>query len=483
MGREIISLEEGYRLRVSPDGLEAWLEAPPGKELSPRVFYRFRSQLEDLGLRNFLDPPVREGSRLIVARGQPPRHGEDGRIEFLIDLSRGPREVSPHRVDWREVNALVSVPAGTAVARVLPPTPGVPGLTVWGEPIPPKPGHKLRLRKETSGVDEKLRGLEEELEGVTGEEGRADLVLGPGLRYDPEKELILAEEGGFLEIQQRRLRIHPVYTLRGDVDWNTGNIHFHGRKLTVTGSVKRGFQVEVQGDLEIRGNVEDGVRIRTGGHLTVGGIVKGAGTSVEAGGNAILNIVEQAVIKVKGNLTVTGYLLQTRAMVGGSLSVLGEKGLVGGETFVEGSGVVSVAGNPAFVRTVVRVGFSYEVAEEVYRLEREFDRLDQLTDQMKEALVQGIRMAKEGRLSPRQKKILGRLYRVLKEKLLEMAEIKERMASLEEELERGAMALLQITRWAYPNVLVGVGRHTLLLQKEYGPGVFALEGARIVYRG
>ncbi|HFC97829.1 MAG TPA: hypothetical protein ENJ40_05160, partial [Thermosulfurimonas dismutans] len=106
MGREIISLEEGYRLRVSPDGLEAWLEAPPGKELSPRVFYRFRSQLEDLGLRNFLDPPVREGSRLIVARGQPPRHGEDGRIEFLIDLSRGPREVSPHRVDWREVNAL-----------------------------------------------------------------------------------------------------------------------------------------------------------------------------------------------------------------------------------------------------------------------------------------------------------------------------------------------------------------------------------------
>ena len=483
MGPTVLVLEGGYQLKTSPDGMEAWIEAPSGKVLSYQDFSLLKEQLQTVGLQNLLDPPIFEDGRLIVARGQPPQDGEDGKIEFLIDFSRGPREISPHRVDWREVNALVSVPAGTPVAKVRPPSPGIPGLTVWGEPVPSKPGKKVHIKIESRGEDQEIEAIEKELAELEGRKVKADLILGPGLKCEIKEGLIVAQEGGFLELKGRYLRLYSVYTLGGDVDWSTGNIHFHGKKLVITGSVKRGFKVETLGDLEIRGNVEDGTTIKAEGALVILGIVKGEHVEIWAGKEAVLNIVEYASLKVKGNLNVTGYLLQVRAIVGGMLSVVGENGIVGGEVFVEGSATVSVVGSPAFVRTLIKVGYNYEVAEEVEKLEKEFSKLDEVTDKMKDILVQGIRLAKAGKLSPEKKKILQKLYLILKKKILEMADVKEKIKNLEKHLDKGEYALLQITVKAYPNAIVGIGKYAISLRKEHGPGVFCLEGKKIVFRG
>ncbi|MBX6422523.1 FapA family protein [Thermosulfurimonas sp. F29] len=478
MSTAVLTLEGGYQLRTSPDGMEAWLEPPP----SPAEYPSLREKLKEVGLTGLLDPPVREDGRLIVARGRPPEPGEDGKIEFLVDFSRGPREISPHRVDWREVNALVSVPAGTVVARITPPTPGIPGLTVWGEPVPAQPGRKIRIREELPSTDQDLAAVEDLIK-TEEKGGQVDLTLGPGLIYDSREGTIVAREGGFLELRGKHLRLYPVYTLGGDVDWTTGNIRFYGKKLTIKGTVRRGFLVESAGDLEIHGNVEDGVRIQTGGSLIVQGIVKGERIEVHAEREAFLNIVEYASVKVRGNLTVSGYLLQARVIVGGMLSVMGKEGILGGEVFVEGSAVVSVLGSPAFVKTLIKVGYNYEVAEEVKKLEEEFSRLDEVTDRMKEALVQGIRLARAGRLTPEKRVIVEKLYQVLKKRILEMADIKERIKALETRLDKGDFAFLQVTMRAYPNVVVGIGKNAILLKKEHGPGIFRLEGAKIAFRG
>lgn len=481
MGQTVLELEGGYQLKTSPDEMEAWIEVPPGTTF--KDFSRLKEQLESLGLQNLLDPPILEEGRLIVARGKPPQDGEDGKIEFLVDFSQGPREISPHRVDWREVNALVSVPAGTPVARVLPPSPGIPGLTVWGEPVPPKPGKKVHIKIESQAEDKAIEAIEKELRELEQEKVRADLILGPGLKYEIKEGLIVAREGGFLELKERRLRLYSVYTLEGDVDWNTGNIYFHGKKLTINGSVKRGFKVESQGDLEIKGNIEDGAAIRAEGALFIFGIIKGERIEIFAGREAILNIAEYATLKVKGNLNVTGYLLQVRAIVGGMLSVIGEKGIIGGEIYTEGSATVSVVGSSAFVRTFIKVGYSYEVAEEVERLEKEFSKLDETTDKLKDLLVKGIRLAKAGKLSPEKKEMLKQLHAFLKKKIIEMADIKEKIKSLEEHIDKGEYAILQITVKAYPNVIVGIGKYSMPLKKEHGPGIFCLQGKKIIFRG
>ena len=47
----------------------------------------------------------------------------------------------------------------------------------------------------------------------------------------------------------------PVYVVPGDVDFSTGNIDFIG-SVKVMGSVRNGFSVKAEGNVEIMGRLE-----------------------------------------------------------------------------------------------------------------------------------------------------------------------------------------------------------------------------------
>jgi len=288
-----------FLLRTSREEMEVWVEGgvPEGE-----AWEELRRQMQELGITGILErPEVREDGRTIVARGTPPVPGEDGRLELLVDLSHGPRKVDKHRVDFREMNLVVSVPAGTPVVKKIPPRPGQPGHNIWGEVISPPPVKDV------------------------------DLLPGEGFRVDQENQVLIAEKAGCVVEKQGRLAIEPTYTLEGDVDWESGNIRFFGEKLTITGGVKRGFRVEAEGEVEIGGGVEDAARIVVRGNLTIGGLIHGEETYIECSGSAILHSVEYATVKVGENLLVRDYLLQARVRVGRNLTVVEGRGLVAAE--------------------------------------------------------------------------------------------------------------------------------------------------------
>ncbi len=445
-------LNDRYLLKVSKDEMEAWLEGGiPGEE----EWSEIRKSLSGLGLQGLLEKPeITQDGRVVVARGKPPVPGKDGRLEFLVDLSHGPRKIDKHRVDLREMNLVVSVKAGTPVVRRIPPQPGQPGYNVWGEVLTPPP----------------VKDVEFE--------------YGEGLKPDDRNEVLIAERDGCLVEKQGKLAVEPVYTLEGDVGWESGNVRFCGEKLTVTGSVRRGFKVLAKGEVEIQGGVENEAEIEVEGHLIVRGLVHGEGTVIRVSGKAVLGSVEYATVEVSGDLTVKDYVLQARVKVGRQLVAIENRGLVAaGEVEVGEGARLRVAGNDSFVPTTIKVGSPPQVLDEIERLKAELALLDETTDKLRKAVALGLKLKKEGKLAPDKARILAKLQKLLGEKMLAQADLQEALKKKEEELQAYSRHTLQILDKVYPGVKVFIGKYEYQVKSELsGPGEFYLEDGKVKFR-
>ena len=91
---------------------------------------------------------------VVIARGQPPEHGQDAQFEELVTLTaqRTPQVNEEGRIDYREVDNITMVPAGAPLLRRTPPTPGVPGYTVRGDLVPAQPGTDIPFASECEGA-------------------------------------------------------------------------------------------------------------------------------------------------------------------------------------------------------------------------------------------------------------------------------------------------------------------------------------------
>lgn len=269
-----LETEKGqWKLVVSSDGLLARLTIKPGYQRTWRLKDQFpaaRLQLEGEEVVRALPALTREdllaelkrqevvfgvdeeavreactateAGEIVVARGQPPQPGEDGRVECLFSTAVADRvEVGEEeRVDYREMMVRTSAAIGDLLAIKVPPRPGGPGRTVTGKVIlPPEP-----------------RDVE--------------LVAGKGTEIVDGQRCIAREEGR-PQLRQRRgqvlIDIMPVLLHRGDVDLSSGNLKFKGG-INITGNVTETMQVVASQDVEIGGDVTQAT-VNAGGSITV----------------------------------------------------------------------------------------------------------------------------------------------------------------------------------------------------------------------
>src|SRR5690606_13235248 len=118
----------------------------------------------------------------------------------------------------KEVVRLANVKAGQMIAERVPPEPGVPGIDVTGEPIPPKEGKEVWIKP------------------------------GKNVVLSPEKTALYAAIDGLVsQSEDERINVFPVYEVNGDVDYRVGNIDFVGT-VVIRGNVLTGFRVRTAGD-------------------------------------------------------------------------------------------------------------------------------------------------------------------------------------------------------------------------------------------
>ncbi|MFH1571526.1 MAG: FapA family protein, partial [Gemmatimonadota bacterium] len=345
---------------VSPDRLEAhFVHFPQPRAATLRPDWLLAA-LRARGVTGGLDEPAVEQLcaappaasakvAVAVARGTPAVDGADGHVAYAIDMEkRSGKLQADGSVDLRERNAAVGVTAGQVIGELVPPTAGQPGQNLLGEILPARDGQE---RAFSAG------------EGVK---------LEPG---DGGRQRFVAEVDGAVSLGGDTLQVRPVFTVSGDIDYNTGNLDLPAN-VEISGSVRSGFTVRAGGSVTVGGTVEPGAQVHARGDVVVAKGIFGDATKVVALGSLTTKFVQNSTVLAHGSVTVGAYIIHGRVRAGGEVRVEsggGSRGgsIIGGEVIAGGGIAARLIGSGEGDRALVGIGASPEQAARLARLRQQ----------------------------------------------------------------------------------------------------------------
>lgn len=292
-----------YHLQIAKDNMTVYLRVKPayaGQKITPEQIYDYLKEngvvygLCDDAIHTFCTEG-RFYMELVCAKGTPPVHGVDGRIDFNFDTTKGlkPREREDGTVDFRDLGLVKNVSKGDTLCTIVPPQPGREGTDVYGNVAQFRQGKfpSLPLGSNTSVSDDQLS--------------------------------LLAAVDGSIEYINGCVNVNDVFIVRGDVDGTSGNISAVG-SVIVQGDVREGFFVKSEKDISIRGMAEGAV-IEAKGNISISNGMNGMGKgSLTAGGDIVGKYFENTKMHA-GHDIYADVLMNSQAKAEGSIILKGRK--------------------------------------------------------------------------------------------------------------------------------------------------------------
>jgi uncharacterized protein (DUF342 family) len=381
---------------------------------------------------------------VIIAQGNKPVNGKDGSIEFLFNTqtSLTPKENPDGSVDFKNVDLIHWVTAGSFLARLLPPENGVPGKDITGREIPGKNGKKAILPK---GASTKIS--------------------------DSDETLLVSTIEGNVTYNGRLVEVHEGYVVEGNIDYSTGNVHYE-KAVTVKGDVKSGFTVECGGDLEVHGTIED-AQVKTSGTVLcrLGFMGQGKG-HIDAKGDVNLTFMKNQTVRARGNVIVAREALNCTIYSRKSISVSGKPlSAAGGTLMARDSIVVREVGNHTGIKTVLDAGTDFSLLEEMVKTDK---YLNELVENCR-ALLKSykrydmiIRLKKK--LPPKDEFIFTKLRNTLGQVNQQIKTLEKRKKLIQEKLYSFDKAFIKIEYAAMPGTIFKFGdRHMMVNYQIEGP--------------
>jgi len=220
------------------------------------------------------------GQEFIIASAKPPVMGSDAIVTEIIPIDP---DVKPFldengNVDYKKWDNIRQIKQGDIICTRVPPTPGIPGTSIYGQPLSPSPGEDIAL---PGGMNTKI--------------------------IDDETKLVAAIDG-FLYRYGRNICVGNVYIIEGDIDFKSGNIEYFGDVL-VKGNVNTGFSVIADGNISIDGFVEAAHVESKKNSIFLKGSVFGLNkTTLIAEKNITAENIQDAVVNAGKNLTVRKHI-------------------------------------------------------------------------------------------------------------------------------------------------------------------------------
>lgn len=448
-------------VEVSQDEMEAHLVVQPalgGRKLSVA---QIEEALQAAGVVEGVKREVVEaavaaqegGGRFLVAKGRAPVDGSDGYIDYRFSVqgvAPRPLELEDGRVDYYNLRTVQSATSGQVLAVRVAPTKGLAGVTVTGRALPARAGREVRLPKgKNTDVD----------------------------AADPNQ--LVAVITGQVMVAGGKVHVLPVYDVRGDVDFGTGNVDFQG-SVVVKGSVRNGFTIRAAGNVEVFGSVE-AATIVTEGDVVIRGGVQGGDRGRIVGRNVQAKYIQNCRLEATGDVVVDEGLMYAEVDAQGKVEARGSKGRIVGGT-VRAVSLVSarVIGSKLGTHTEVMVGVSPEVRGELERVTQELlARQRQLGE-----VVKSIHLIKEavaaGRPLPRGD---GERLSKLVEAMQQLNEVIEELGPRQEELkvlvEAASTGQVRASDRAFPGVRVSIGPVSMLVRDETPKALFYLADGEI----
>jgi uncharacterized protein (DUF342 family) len=446
--KENMKLYPFVKVKTSGDLMEAW--ACVYKGLDPDLVHVTRQEIDGEIQLNAIKYGVIEEAveslltseayfqKKVIARGQPRIQGEDARIQFNFNpmgLEIRPVELEDGSVDYYNLDLIQVVEKDSVLVEKIPVVEGRPGITVRGNTLLPNKGKDARV---AAGTNVRLS-----------EEDGTKLYAGVS---------------GHVVCKDGKVHVYPVFEVKEDVGFGTGNIRFPGNVI-VRGNVQATFSVIAQGDVEIKGILEG--YVEAGGHLKVGkGIVRG---KARAKGNIFVHHVENGKVEAGGDLTVSEAILYSLVTARGNVSVGGKRGLISGGSIASYRSVsAKTIGSPLSTATEIILGVTKETLEEYQTLCKELLDL-QKTDQKIQQVVTAFEGMKAQTKSPLPKDKQASYDRILLSRTDNQSKLNEyqrRKEELEFQLSHLDFVSLNILDVMYPGVTLTIGKDTLHLKDE-----------------
>lgn len=283
-------------LQVSDDRVEAWMRVPktaqgtsdiePIKKLIKKRGIKYGVVL-DAEIRDFLKTCTDPHEKFIIARGIAPSVGKPAEIiyHFNTEVDSAGIINEDGSIDFRARGESPFVKRGQLLAEKKPMEQPKSGMDVFGETL------------------------------LVGEVDDVPLLGGQGTELSEDGLKLTAALTGQPSIDIKGvISVLESFTVKGDVDFKTGNINFSGNVI-VTGTVKEGFLVECE---DLTANEINGGIIRIKGDLKISNGIVNADIETEGGVQAkFLNKVKLYGYK---NIMITREIMESYIAVSGALN-------------------------------------------------------------------------------------------------------------------------------------------------------------------
>ncbi len=455
----------GAYVRVSEDGMQAWIYLNPPREGEPfydkDLIYKFIAEnkvvkgLHTSNIAAIAKKHVYE-REILIAEGLKPEDGEDGYFEFFFDTEdkRKPKIREDGTVDYSSMSELSNVLEGDRIAVYHPAIPSKDGYDVYGK------DSKAKVAKDLPPMK------------------------GRGFNNDADKNVYVATMAGKISLVNGHIDIKNVHEIHGDVDLIQGKVEFFG-DIHITGAVGAGVVIRASRNVTIDGVVESAF-IYAGGDVVLTRGIQGNGKGhVVAKGNISAEFIEFAYLEAGGDIRSNSFL-NANAFAEGKILAEGKKGLIIGGSVRGLAGVKAThLGNDTEQKTLVGAGYSAEdyssySASSAKELEAQH-LLSDVVDKMT-AIIKRKRLgqSRDPEADDRELTELNEKKDVYFKDLDEARMAKEKAIQT---IERGKGSVIRVHGDVHLGVTIALEGELLVIQEEMSYRKFKNEGGRIISDG
>ena len=422
-----------------------------------------RNTLEDRGVKTGIKDDIiakmvesdRPMPNVVIAEGIQPGIGEKARLETYVKPNKRTEALKREdgSTDYKDLGEVSSVIKDQKLYRKIPSQLGNPGMDVLGNEIPGLPGKDFKL------------------------------ATGPGTAIDKDDpDLVVAAKAGEVLIVGGIMQIAEVHTVKGDVDYETGNVNYKG-SVVIGGAVKSGFSVEADGNIEIHGNVQDAEVVSKNDVIVKGGCAGAGNGKIRAGGDISIKFVENQTLTANRDIIIDGNSYHAKMFAGRSILGKGHKSMiVGGSCEAKLSIETAQLGSVACVSTIIKVGIDPKMAERIKQTDDEIGKTKDSQDKIEKSVIflYKMKIDGKGKLPPDKAQLLAKLEdlkNTLPEKLEALEKYKTKLLEDQKEVQNSYVIA---TGAVYPKVKVYIGSQHISIDDNLGPSQFRLVEGDIV---
>ncbi len=363
----------------------------------------------------------------LIAEAAPPMPGTDVLFERLFNESEHkgrPKVEEGGRVDLHDLGLFVSVAKGTPLLRRIPPTPGMPGVAVDGDLIPPR---KPRDQNLNPGTGTEIS------------------------REDPN--ILIAAAGGLPVITDNSVKIVSKLELDG-LDYETGNVEFVG-SLLIRGSIQPGFNAKAGGDVVVVDTV-DASNLTAAGSIQLRCGVFGRGRSqISAQGDIKARFLSDCTVYCGGNLEVDDLIANCTVVCEGVVEVgqrWGKGQIYGGRVIATRGIRAKILGSVMEMNTVIEISPSPTLASRERTVISEIADLEHKAGELGRSFAY-LQCSATNRKDPR----LERFAKEYQDVRAMLESLKVELADLSAKLQVGFDARISASQ-VFPGVTVSIGK-------------------------